>query len=391
MPRTPTGPLSSLRVLDLSRLLPGPFCSLVLSELGADVVKVEDTGLGDYLRHFPPVRDGLGGAFYAVNRGKRSIAVDLKRPEGRDLLLRLLPSFPVVLESFRPGVMQRLGLDFETLRETRPDVVLCSISGYGQDGPMARRAGHDINYLALSGVLAAGGTAGGPPLLPGVQIADIAGGGLWAAIRILAAVHGGGGVHLDVSMTEGTLSFLLPWLGELAFGADPLRRGEGMLNGGAACYDIYPAADGRHLAVGALEPKFFSALTGALGLPADGSLNNPAAPAGEQAKTRARLGQALTREARDTWSERLAATDACVEPVLEMEELDGHPQHRARGMFYDIDDPVRGPVRQLRLPGGTDPSRTPAPRQGEHTDQVLAEAGLSGDAIAELRRAGVVR
>ena len=355
------------------------------------MVKVEDTGMGDYLRLFPPQQGGLGGAFYALNRGKRSIAVNLKRPEGRDLLLRLAAGCRVVIESFRPGVLERLGVGYEALRRVSPEVVLCSTSGYGQDGPLAQRAGHDINYLALAGVLAAGGSPGGSPALPGVQIADVAGGALWAAIRILAALHGGGPAHLDVSMTEGSMAFLLPWLGDTAFGGGPLRRGRATLNGGSACYGVYPAGDEGYLAVGALEPKFFAALRDALGLGGGAELNNPVASAEEQAAQRAQLERAFAAAGRDAWAERLAPADACVEPVLEMEELEEHPLHRQRQMFYAIDDPRRGSVTQLRLPGSTDPGRTPAPLQGEHTDEVLAEAGLTAEEIAGLRRTGVLR
>jgi len=384
------GPLRSVRVLDLSRLLPGPFCSLILGELGAEVLKVEDCGTGDYLRLFPPQRAGVGGAFYAVNRGKRSLALDLKRPEGRDILLRLLPGYHVVLESFRPGVLDRLGLSFDELRAVNPDVILCSITGYGQDGPLAQRAGHDIDYIALAGALSMGGEAGGAPALPGVQIADFSG-GLWAAVQILAALHGSGGVHLDVSMTEGALAFLLPYLGEVAFGAEPPRRGEHALGGGAACYGTYATADGRHLAVGALEPKFLTALAAALDLSKEAASTPPHAPAEEQAVLRDEIRNTLAGATRDEWAARLAPADACVEPVLEMDELSDHPQHRHRGVFYTLDDPERGPVEQLRVPGGTDPATTPAPRHGEHTDEVLGELGLRPDEIAALRQAGVVR
>lgn len=384
------GPLNSVRVLDLSRLLPGPFCSLILSELGADVVKVEDTTIGDYLRLFPPQKGGLGGAFYAVNRGKRSISIDLKKPEGRDLLLRMIPDYRVVLESFRPGVLERLGLGYEVLSSVRPDVVLCSITGYGQDGPLKDRAGHDINYLALAGVLAAGGVKDGRPALPGVQIADVAGGALWATIRVLAALHQGEGAHLDVSMTEGSMSFLLPWLAEMTFGAPPLRRGEGTLNGGQACYGLYATSDApRHLSVGALEPKFWIALRQALGQPAE--MNDPVAPAERQQELRRELEQTFAEQSRDQWAEQLAAADACVEPVLEVEELEQHPQHRHRKVFFTLDDPERGPLSLLRLPMDGTPRATPAPRLGEHTDQVLAEHGLSDKEIARLREQRVIR
>jgi crotonobetainyl-CoA:carnitine CoA-transferase CaiB-like acyl-CoA transferase len=385
-----SGPLEGVRVLDLSRLIPGAYCSLILSELGADVIKVEDLGAGDYLRFFPPQRAGLGGAFYALNRGKRSICVNLKRPAGRELLLRLAGTSRVVIEGFRPGVLERLGLGYEALCAANPELVLCSITGYGQDGPLGARAGHDINYLALAGVLATGGAPGGRPCLPGIQVADVAGGALWGAVRILAALHGGGGAHLDISMTEGAMAFLLPWLGELAFGGEVQRRGEGMLNGGKACYNTYATADPpHHVAVGALEPKFWAALRQALGQAAEGS--DPVAPAARQAELKAELDRTFAAATRDTWAQRLQAVDACVEPVLELEELADHPQHRHRGVFYELHDPTRGPVSQLRLPVDGRPASTPAPRQGEHTEQVLAEAGLSPDEIAALRADGAVR
>ena len=384
-----TGPLDGVRVLDLSRLLPGALCSLILAQLGAEVVKVEDTGAGDYLRHFPPLKGGMGGAFYALNQGKRSIAINLKRPEGRDLLLRLLPDYRVVLEGFRPGTMDRLGLGYETLKAAHPQVILCSISGYGQTGPMAHRAGHDITYMSLAGALASGGEAGGAPAQPGIQVADLAGGALWPVIRILAALMEEGGRHLDVSMTEGALSMLLPALGDFAFGAPPLRRGEGLLNGGAAVYRPYATAAGGHLAVAPIEPKFWLALGQALGVEARS--DDAFAPAQRQAELAGELEQVLKQKDRDTWTEALADVDACVEPVLEMEELAGHPQHQARGAFHTVEDPDRGPITLPTLPLEGEPPSAPAPHQGEHTDQLLEEAGLTIDEIDGLRRDGILR
>jgi alpha-methylacyl-CoA racemase len=382
-------PLRGIRVLDLSRLLPGAMCSLILAELGAEVVKLEDTGGGDYLRLIPPQREGIGGAFYALNRGKRSIAVDLKRPAGRELLLRLVSGYEVVIESFRPGVLDRLGLSYTALSAVNSRLVVCSITGYGQTGPLRDRAGHDIDFLAVSGALAAGGEAKGQPALPGVQLADLAGGALWAAIRVLAALHGGEGAHLDVSMTEGAMSFLLPWLGDAAFGGGALRRGEGRLNGGVAAYGCYRAADGGYLAVGALEPKFWSDLCRVLGVssPPTDIVASPE----RQHELRVELERTIGGATRDEWSARLGAADACSEPVLEMEELASHPQHLARGMFYTLDDPRRGPVPMLRLPVDGQPSTIPAPSHGEHTDQVLTAAGFSVDELARLRADGVIR
>lgn len=385
----PKGPLDGVRILDLTRLLPGGLCSLILCQLGAEVVKLEDTAAGDYLRHYPPVRGGMGGAFYALNRGKRSLAVNLKHPEGRQLLLRMLPRYQVVLEGFRPGAMDRLGLGYETLRAAHPEVILCSISGYGQTGPMAQKAGHDLTYLALSGALAPGGEAGGAPAIPGVQVADMAGGALWPVIRILAALMQGGGCHLDVSMAEGALSLLLPALGDLAFGAPPLRRGEGLLNGGSALYRPYRTADGAHLAVAPLEPKFWLALAGALGMEARG--DEALAPPEHQERLAEELAETFAGKTRAAWTDELAQVDACLEPVLELEELADHPQHRARGVFHTVQDPEQGEVTLPRLPMEGEEPGGPAPGHGEHTDQVLAEAGLASKEIEALRESGAIR
>ncbi|HEV7557635.1 MAG TPA: CaiB/BaiF CoA-transferase family protein, partial [Kofleriaceae bacterium] len=212
MPGPLAAALAGIRVLDLSRLLPGPFLTMILADMGADVVKIEDPRVGDYLRAFPPAKGGLAGRFLAINRGKRSLALDLKEPVARDALLKMAAKADVVVESFRPGVMDKLGIGYAALAAVNPKLVLCSISGYGQTGPYTHRAGHDINYIGLAGVLAMCGPADGPPVMPGVQIADLAGGALWGATAILGALVGrdrtGRGAHLDISMTEGALALL---------------------------------------------------------------------------------------------------------------------------------------------------------------------------------------
>jgi crotonobetainyl-CoA:carnitine CoA-transferase CaiB-like acyl-CoA transferase len=207
-------PLKGIRVLDLSRLLPGPFLTMILADMGADVVKVEDPRVGDYMRAFPPGKGGMSGRFLAVNRGKRSLALDLKDAAAREAFLRMVERSDVVVESFRPGVMDRLGVGYDALRAKNPKIVLCSISGYGATGPYVERAGHDLNYIGLAGVLAMGSEARGrAPAMPGVQIADFAGGGLWGATAVLGALVGrertGEGAHLDISMTEGAMTLLI--------------------------------------------------------------------------------------------------------------------------------------------------------------------------------------
>ena len=392
------GPLSDLRVLDLSRLIPGPYCTLILSDLGARVDKLEDPHAGDYLRVMNlggSGPNGLSGRFIALNRDKRSLCLDLKRPEGREALLRLVERYDVVVETFRPGVLDRLGVGYAALSARNPRLVLCSISGYGQTGPYSRKAGHDINYISIGGVLGMTGATASPagnPVLPGVQVADIAGGALWGAGGILAALlearQTGKGAQVDVSMCEGALSFMLPDLGQLAAtGHEPARGGE-ILNGGAACYGVYATSDGRYLSVGALEPKFWLAFNGAIGRACD--LSELFAGPEEQAQVRSEIAATLGTRTRDQWEAVFAGMDVCVEPVLGPAELEQHAQHAARGMFFRI-----GEYQQMRTPvmplAAVNAEHLPPPMMGQHSAAILAEAGFAAEEIAALLRAGVTR
>jgi alpha-methylacyl-CoA racemase len=373
--------LQGIRVLDLSRLLPGPFMTMVLADMGADVVKVEDPKLGDYLRAFPPAKHGMSGRFLAVNRGKRSIALDLKAPVARDALLAMVERADVVVESFRPGVLAKLGLGYDVLAARNPKIILCSISGYGQTGPYTHRAGHDLDYIALAGVLAMTGMANDAPQLPGVQIADLAGGALWGATAILGALVGrartGRGAHLDISMTEGALALLAAEVGNFDCGARP-TRGLETLNGGLACYGVYRTKDDRYLAVGALEPKFWIALNTAIGRPpvAAELIGSPAV----QARVRGELAQIFAQKTATEWNTVLAPHDCCVEIVTELGELPEHPLHREREVFFHIGD-----VLQVRTPVGTPTKATMPPRHGEHTREVLGEYGFDAAQIAALQ------
>ena len=379
--------LQGIRILDLSRLLPGPFLTMVLADLGADVVKIEDPRLGDYMRQFPPSKGGISGRYLAVNRGKRSIVLDLKTAAGRDALLRMAAKADVVIESFRPGVMDKLGVGYAALAQANPGIIVCSISGFGQTGPYVDRAGHDLGYIALAGVLAMGGDAGGAPAMPGVQIADLAGGALWSATAILAALVGrhrtGKGAHLDISMTEGALALVTAEVGNLDCGRRP-TRGVETLNGGLACYAIYRTQDDRYLAVGALEPKFWLALNQAIGRPPN--VHELIAPPEDQARVRAELAAIFATKTAVEWNAILGQHDCCVEVVTELDELAAHPLHRAREVFFTIDGgPGVGPVPQVRTPLGTPKAPRPPPRQGEHTRDVLVEYGFSDDEIAALK------
>lgn len=393
------GALSDVRVLDLSRLLPGGFCSLLLADLGAEVLKVEDTGMGDYVRWAPPYYEGADDSaksalYLALNRGKRSIRLDLKQERAREALLLLVRDYDVVLESFRPGVLDRLGVGYQRLREENPRLVYCAITGYGQDGPYRDRAGHDMNYLALNGMLGLTGPKDGPPVQPAGQIADIGGGALMAAFSILAALRerdrSGEGQLVDVSMTDGALSWLGMVAGKhLADGAVP-RRGELELAGGYLCYRPYACADG-HVALGALEPKFWQAWCHGVDRP--DLVEKQFEPPGSDAH--AEVERVFASRTRAEWEAFAAEHDCCLEPVLALDEALESQLVRAREMVVELAQPgADRPVRQLGFPVKL--SRTPAqqpapaPALGEHTGDVLASLGYTGEEIATMEQEGAV-
>jgi alpha-methylacyl-CoA racemase len=393
-------PLRGLRVLDLTRLLPGGFCSLLLADFGADVIKVEDTGMGDYVRWSPPHYEGAdqtaGSAlFLALNRGKRSIRVDLKADEGKRVLLRLARDADVLLESFRPGVLDRLGVGYERLRAENRRLVYCAITGYGQDGPNRDRSGHDMNYLGLNGLLGLTGEAGGPPVQAAGQIADIGGGALMAAIGILVALRererSGEGQLVDCSMFDGALS----WLALVAAGAfangSVARRGQLPLAGALTCYRPYRCADG-YVTLGALEPKFWRAWC--LGVGREDLVDHAFDPPGSEAHQAAcEIFAARTRE---QWRQFASEHDCCLEPVLELDEVLDSDLVAARKMVAELAQPgVERPVKLLGTPIAlsrtpADPSRAPGPGLGEHTDVVLTEAGFTPEEIAAAHESGAV-
>lgn len=396
------GPLAGLRVLDLSRLLPGPFCSLLLADLGAEVLKVEDTGMGDYVRWSPPYVEGVedsarSALFLALNRNKRSIRVDLKSEQGKEVLLRLARDYDVLLESFRPGVLDRLGVGYDRLKQENPGLVYCAITGYGQDGPLRDRAGHDMNYLGLNGVLALTGEAGGPPVQAAAQIADVGGGALMAAVGILAALRererSGEGQVVDVSMTDGALS----WLAMLAAqhlndpAGAPLRRGQLPLSGSLLCYRPYACSDG-WVTLGALEPKFWKAWCRGVGREdlIEKQFEGPGSDA------HAEVEGIFAARTRAEWEAFAAEHDCCMEPLLELEEALDSELVRAREMVVSLDQPgAAAPVRLLGLPVKLsrtpgDPTRAPGPALGGDTDEVLGAAGYSAEEIAALKETGAV-
>ena len=395
------GALEGVTVLDLTRLLPGGFCSLLLADLGADVVKVEDTGIGDYLRWAPPYygddsKHALGtrsALFLSLNRGKRSVRIDLKSDAGRDAFLRLADRADVVLEGFRPGVLDRLGVGYETLRERNSRIVYCAITGYGQTGPNTDRAGHDMNYLALNGLLGLTGRAGGPPVQSAGQVADLGGGALMAAFGVLAALHererSGEGQLVDVSMTDGSLAWLAMVAAQYLCEGEVPSRGAGMLNGGVACYLPYETADG-WVACGALEPKFWQAFCRGTGR--EDLVGEQFAAAGSEGW--ARVADVFRSRTREEWAAFNEEHDCCIEPILDLDEALSSELVREREMLIERQQPGLGTVRQLGSPlrlsrTPADPRR-PAPALGEHTEEVLADAGLSSGEVAKLRESGAV-
>ena len=391
-----TGALAGLKVLDLSRLLPGGFCSLLLADLGAEVLKVEDTGMGDYVRWATPKYEGAddsaGSAlFLALNRGKRSIRLNLKEEAGREVLFKLAREHDVLLESFRPGVLDRLGVGYERLREENPKLVYCAITGYGQDGPYRDRSGHDMNYLGLVGLLGLTGEKDGPPVQSAGQIADLGGGALMGAFGILAALRerdrSGEGQLVDISMADGALSWLALVAGRyLADGQEP-RRGELELAGGLICYRPYACKDGC-VTLGALEPKFWQAWCRGTGR--EDLIERQFEAPGSEAH--AEVERVFLERTRDEWADFASQHDCCLEPVLDLGEALDSELVRARDMVVEIDQPGAGPVRQLgtpvklsRTPGGP---QGPGPALGQHTHEVLAGLGYSDEEIAHLEESG---
>jgi crotonobetainyl-CoA:carnitine CoA-transferase CaiB-like acyl-CoA transferase len=394
-------PLSDIRVLDLTRLLPGGFCSLLLADLGAEVLKVEDTGIGDYIRWAPPYygedsdqESGTRSALYlSLNRGKRSVRLDLKSEAGKEALLRLVERHDVVLDGFRPGVLDRLGVGYERMRDANPGIVFCAITGYGQDGPYAQRAGHDMNYLGLVGLLGLTGAKDGPPVQPGGQIADLGGGALMAAFGVMAALHerrrSGEGQMVDVSMADGALSWLAMVAGRYFCDGEVPHRGEQQLAGGLLCYLPYEVSDG-WVTCGALEPKFWKAFCDGVDRAdlVESQFEAPGSDAWQQ------VAEVFRARSRAEWLAFNDEHDCCIEPILDVDEALDSELVRARGMVVEVEQPGFGPVRQLGVPvkfGRTpgDPTR-PAPAFGEHTDEVLAEIGYSAEEIAALKESGAI-
>lgn len=382
--------LQGIRILDLSRAVPGPYCTMLLADLGADVIVVEEATPPDGRRaHAPPVIDAAASARDPLRRNKRSIRLNLKHAEGHALFVELARRADVVLEGFRPGVMKRLALDYPALSAVNPRLVYCSLSGYGQDGPYASLVGHEIDYIAMAGALSMIGRPGTPPAIPMNLIADLSAGGLMAAFSIVVALlarhQTGRGQYIDHAITDGVLSLLTRAAGQrLAGGALP-QPGCDRITGALPHYDVYACKDGKYLAIGPLEPWFHRNLCEALGV----ELVPERAGPDDRERARAELRARLLERSRDDWFALLRDRDTCVAPVLDLDEALAEPHHRARGMCVEIQHPTLGPIPMIGV--GPKLSATPGsirslgPPPGAHTDAVLAELGLDATAIARLR------
>lgn len=376
------GPLSGVKVVEMAGIGPSAFCGMLLSDMGAEVIRVDRKGA---------LRDPLQPDVDPMARGRRSIAIDLKTPEGVETCLKLVETADMLQEGFRPGVMERLGLGPDICLQRNPKLVYGRMTGWGQEGPLANAAGHDINYIALTGALHAIGPRGGKPTPPLALVGDLGGGGLYLALGMVSALfetqRSGAGQVVDAAIVDGTASMMAVCFGMLASGSFPKARGTGLMDGGAPFYDTYETADGRYVAIGSMEPKFYALLREALGLDGplwDGQLDRTAWPA-----QKAALAEIFKRKTRDEWCVLLEGGDACFAPVLALDEMADHPHNAARQVTVAVDG-VLQPNVAPRF------SRTPSEIQGgaceagRDTEAILRELGLSPEESQHLAAAGAI-
>ncbi|MGW1062683.1 CaiB/BaiF CoA transferase family protein [Micromonospora rubida] len=380
------GPLTGVRVVELAGIGPGPFTAMMLADLGADVIRVDRATDVDPSAFGTPHPDLL-------NRGRRSVAVDLKSTGGRDAVLALVGHADALVEGFRPGVTERLGLGPADCHPVNPRLVYGRMTGWGQDGPLAPYAGHDIDYLALTGALHGIGRPGERPVPPLNLLGDFGGGGMMLALGVVSALYavraGAPGQVVDAAVVDGVavLSTQVHALRRLGLWQDP--RGVNLLDGGAPFYDTYECADGLHLAVGALESRFYAELVRRTGFPLPGDEAPDRDDPANWPALRAAWARLFRTRTRDEWTALLGSSDACVAPVLDWREAPEHPHLAARGVFVEHAGATQ-PAPAPRFTGTPTALRRPPPHPGEHTDEVLAEAGLAADRIAALRAAGAV-
>jgi alpha-methylacyl-CoA racemase len=390
-------PLNGVRILDVSRLVPGAYASQMMADFGADVVKIEEPGSGDYSRSMQPSGPGgMGLYFLALNRNKRSVTLNLKTERGREIFLRMVDEADVVLESFRPGVLERLGLGYEQLKKKNKGIIYCAISGYGQDGPYQQRAGHDLNYAGYAGLLHYNRSTHGEPVMPPTQFGDLAGGGQMAVIGILTALVGraqtGEGRKIDVSMTGGLLSLLSLSATTYLNTRKVPKPGHSTLDGGLPCYNIYETQDGKYVTLAALEPKFWQMFCTRIGHLELLPFHIPVG-SGESNEARDILKAIFKTRTRDEWMADLAEIDACVGPVYDIGEALHDPQTLAQDVSVtgNIDgEPFQSLTSFPRISDVKVEQRYAPPRLGEHTGEILLDVGYSEAEIAQFREEGII-
>jgi len=377
--------LSGVRVIDLTRLLPGPYATLLMADLGAEVIKIEEPDKGDPVRRIPPFHEGKSTRFMMLNRNKKSVTLNLKQPRGAELFLELIQGADVVIENFRPGVMRRMGLDYEVLCEYNPEIVYCALSGYGQEGLYRDHVGHDVNYIARAGLLSLTGES---PIIPGVPVADLAG-SMFAAFSVLAALRsrdqGHGGTFLDVSLTDAVISWLSIHFAELFPTGQKLNPKEMILTGGFPCYAVYETKDSKYLAVGALEDKFWAKLCEQLGCPEYVQHQFSETHRDEIFE---RFQSIFSSKPQSVWLDELDPNEVPIAPVLDLTEVARNPHVQQRGLIKG--DGLAGvsfPVRWHGLDEGED---QPAPTLGEHNWEFYGQIGYSRDEIGDLERENVI-
>jgi crotonobetainyl-CoA:carnitine CoA-transferase CaiB-like acyl-CoA transferase len=397
-------PLTGIKVLDLTKLAPGPFCTMILADLGAEVIKIEEPGPPTGRRAQQagvaqvqgPGASFSGSPFNALNRNKKSIALNLKSQPGKEIYLRLAMRADVVVEEYRPGVAERLGIGWEKLSARNPKLIYCAITGYGQTGPYRNFVGHDLNYIATAGVLSILGRAGQPPTIPHNLIADYAGGGFHGAIGVLAALvarqQTGRGQYVDISMMDGSLALLAQAFSTFFSGGQIPKRGETAVDGGIPNYNHYLTKDGKYITIGAIEPWFFANLCRALG-------REDLVPHEFDSSKRAEIFQFFTEtfktKTRDEWFEILSQTDICVGKMLTLDEVPNDPQVKAREMIVEVETPDGRKIKQVGIPVKL--SETPgsirslAPTMGQHTDEILSGLGYFPEDIAKWREDGSIK
>ncbi|MGX9135135.1 CaiB/BaiF CoA transferase family protein [Rummeliibacillus sp. JY-2-4R] len=390
------GALSGVKVLDLSRLLPGPYCTLMMADYGAEVIKIEEPENGDYIRWRKPAIEGIGARHLTINRNKKSVELNLKTKAGKEIFKKMAANADVILESFRPGVMERLGLGYDEISKLNEGIVYCSLTGYGQTGPYRNLPGHDINYIGYSGILGLIGEKGGKPVVPGVQIADIGGGALMALSGICMALfhkeRTGKGQYIDISMMDGAVTWLYAAASDYFASGKIPERGNNRLDGNFAYYNVYETKDNKFLSVGASELKFWKRICELIGKPEWIDLHEGSDEV--QEKLKKDLSQLFKQKNQQEWLDLLALEDTCVGPVNDINQIFNDPQIIERELFTQMNHPIAGMIKQIGFPIKF--SQTPgeiyshSPILGEHTEEILSELNYSKEMIDQMRLDGVI-